>query len=84
MKDTETLIKEIRQELDQYKMWINNDGGDVNFVSLIDGVLTLEISGHCIGCMSFDATYTFGLKEAFLKTHPELKDVVFKLKKSVV
>lgn len=83
MKDTKTLIEEIRKELDSIKIYIQADGGDVNFVSFENGILTLEISGHCIGCMSFDATYTYGIKENFKAVHPEIKDVVFQLKKSV-
>lgn len=83
MSDTQTLIENIRKEIEQMKVYINADGGDVNFVSFENGVLTLEISGHCIGCMSFDATYTYGIKEAMKRTHPEVKDVVFTLKKSV-
>ncbi|MBQ0045844.1 MAG: NifU family protein [Mycoplasma sp.] len=83
MKDTQTLIDQIRQELDSIKTFINADGGDVNFVSLKDGVLTLEISGHCIGCMSFDTTYTYGIKANMMQVHPEIKDVIFTLKKSV-
>lgn len=83
MQDTQQLIQKIREELDSIKVFINADGGDVNFVSLVDGVLTLEISGHCIGCMQFDATYTYGIKENMMKVHPEIKDVVFTLKKAV-
>ncbi|XQP55170.1 MAG: NifU family protein [Mycoplasmoidaceae bacterium] len=83
MKDTQTLIEEIRKELDSIKPFINADGGDVNFVSLKDGVLTLEISGHCIGCTSFDITYTYGIKNNMMQVHPEIKDVIFTTKKSV-
>ena len=83
MKDTQTLIEEIRKELESIKPFINADGGDVNFVSLNDGVLTLEISGHCIGCMSFDVTYTYGIKANIMQVHPEIKDVIFTTKKSV-
>ncbi len=83
MKDTQTLIQEIRQELDSIKTFINADGGDVNFVSFQDGILTLEISGHCIGCASFDATYTYGIRENMKQVHPEIKDVIFTMKKSV-
>ncbi len=82
MADTQALIETIRKELDSIKVFINADGGDVNFVSLENGVLTLEISGHCIGCMSFDTTYTYGIKQSMLSSHPELKDVIFTLKKS--
>lgn len=83
MKDTEVLIQKIREELEQMKVYINADGGDVQFVSFNDGILTLEISGHCVGCMSFDATYTFGIKEAMKREHPEIKDVVFTIKKPI-
>lgn len=83
MGDTQNLINLIKKELDSIKMFINAEGGDVNFVSLENGILTLEVSGHCIGCASFDVTYTYGIKHSMLQSHPELKDVVFKLKKSV-
>lgn len=82
MQDTQTLIEKIKQELDSIRIYINADGGDVRFVSFESGILTLEISGHCIGCMSFDVTYTFGIKENFKKVHPEIKDVIFITKKS--
>ncbi|MCQ2748093.1 MAG: NifU family protein [Mycoplasmoidaceae bacterium] len=83
MSDTQTLITQIRQELDSIKTFIQADGGDVNFLSFENGILTLEISGHCIGCTSFAATYTFGIKENMKQIHPEINDVVFKLKKSI-
>lgn len=83
MQDTQELIQKIRKDLETIKVFVNADGGDVNFVSFENGVLTLEISGHCIGCMSFDATYTYGIRESMKRTYPEIKDVIFTMKKSV-
>lgn len=71
------LLDKVMKLLENIKIFIKNDGGDVNFISLKDGVLVLEVSGHCIGCASFDSTYTFGIKTAMMDTFKEIKDVQF-------
>lgn len=80
---TDKLIKKINEIINNIRIWIQNEGGDVNFVSFKKGILTLIVSGHCVGCISFDSTYTYGIKQMLMKTFPEIKDVVFLTSKTL-
>jgi len=82
MSDNKQVLDKIMNNLNQMRVFIQNEGGDVNFVSFENGILTLIVSGHCIGCSSFDTTYTYGIKGILMDTIPEIKDVVFTLKKT--
>ena len=70
-------INKIIKHLKEIKFFINADGGDVNFISFKKGILTLEISGACVGCMHFANTYDYGIKITLMNKIKEIKDVVF-------
>lgn len=78
-----SLLEKIKQEINYARVYIQNDGGDVAFVSFEKGILTLEVLGHCVGCASFDTTFTYGLKAILMEKFPEIKDVKFSLRKTV-
>ena len=52
--------------LEKIRPYIQRDGGDVEFVSLDEGVVTVKMHGACIGCFALDLTLTHGI-EALLK-----------------
>lgn len=85
MTDTQnkSIREQIEQVLNEIRQYIQNDGGDVLFKSFENGILTLEVLGHCVGCASFDITYTYGIRQNLMQTFPEIKDVVFVPKKTV-
>ncbi|MDR1991873.1 MAG: NifU family protein [Mycoplasmataceae bacterium] len=75
------LLKQIHDTVESLRVFINNDGGDLSFVNFKDGILTLAISGACVGCASFSLTFDQGVKEVFLTEFPDyIKDVKFELK----
>ena len=75
------IIDKICKYLKEIKFFINQDGGDVNFVGFEKGILTLEITGACIGCVHFTNTYDYGIKIALMSKIKEIKDVVFTIPK---
>ena len=78
---TSELINRINETINNIRIWIQNEGGDVNFVSFKKGTLTLIVSGHCVGCTSFDSTYTYGIKQMLMQMFSQIKDVIFLTKK---
>lgn len=82
-KSQSSLLEKIKQEINYARVYIQNDGGDVSFVDFKNGILTLEVLGHCVGCASFDTTFTFGLKAILMEKYPEIKDVVFHTRKTI-
>lgn len=59
MEDTIALIKET---LDKVRPFINRDGGDVEFVDFIDGIVYINMQGACQDCMLIDSTISDGIE----------------------
>ncbi len=59
MEDTIALIK---QTLDKVRPFINRDGGDVEFVDFIDGIVYINMQGACQDCMLVDTTISDGIE----------------------
>jgi len=70
-------IQKIKDLLQILKIYINADGGDVEFVEYKNKILTLKIIGKCVGCPFRYNTFDEGIKVAFLQEIKEIKDVVF-------
>lgn len=59
MNETIELIK---NTLDKIRPFINRDGGDVEFVDFIDGIVYVNMKGACEDCMMIDNTLSDGIE----------------------
>ena len=76
MQDTQTLIQEIRKELESIKVFINADGGDVEFIKLDDdNIVYVNVKGACVGCVALSDTLKDGVGSLIMDEVPEIKDV---------
>ncbi|MDR3330508.1 MAG: NifU family protein [Mycoplasmataceae bacterium] len=84
----QTLLEQIKDTIESLRTFINNDGGDLSFVSFKNGILTLNITGACVGCSAFSITFDQGVKEVFLTEFKgDIQDVKFTVndnKKSLI
>ena len=55
-------IELIKATLDKIRPFINRDGGDVEFVDFIDGVVYINMKGACEDCMMIDTTISDGIE----------------------
>ena len=72
-KDIENKIREI---LDKIKPFLNNDGGDVEFVKFEDGIVYLRLLGQCADCILADNTIKDMIEYTLTFEIPEIKEVV--------
>ncbi|MDR0545710.1 MAG: NifU family protein [Mycoplasmataceae bacterium] len=78
MAKVKSLLERIDDTLQSLRVFINNDGGDLSFVSFENKILTLQVTGACIGCSAFSVTFDQNVKEVFLtEFHKEIEDVKF-------
>jgi Fe-S cluster biogenesis protein NfuA len=70
------LVK-IKEMIDELKYYIQNDGGDMEFVSFENSILKIKISGTCVGCEFKTNTFDEGIKMSLMNTFKEIKDVEF-------
>ena len=58
----DNTIELIKATLDKVRPFINRDGGDVEFVDFIDGVVYVKMKGACEDCMMIDSTLSDGIE----------------------
>jgi Fe-S cluster biogenesis protein NfuA len=64
----EEILKQIRPSLQA-------DGGDVELVDVVDGVVKLRLKGSCAGCPMSQMTLAFGIEKVLKEKVPEVKKV---------
>jgi Fe-S cluster biogenesis protein NfuA len=71
-----TIEEQIIAVLNVIRPYLNNDGGDVEFLRYENGVVYVRMSGACVGCMSLDVTLNEGIREILVENIPGVVEVV--------
>ncbi|QZX48830.1 NifU family protein [Mycoplasma sp. E35C] len=72
----QTVIALILDLLDDLRLLIRRDGGDLSFENYDKGVVTIKLLGNCNGCDLVDMTYKDGVENILKSEIPEVKSVV--------
>ena len=59
--------KEIIAVLQKIRPYIQRDGGDLEFVSFKDGIVTIKMLGACSDCLALDDTISMGVEALLLE-----------------
>ena len=71
--DKETILRKVKNVLEQVRPYLQQDGGDVNFVELTDdNTVIVELTGACGNCPH---TLKNGIEAVMKKVIPEIKAV---------
>ncbi len=64
------VIEKIRPQLQM-------DGGDLALIDISDdGVVKVQLQGHCVGCAYAQQTLKLGVERAIKQFVPEVKEVI--------
>lgn len=66
----EETISLIQKTLDKIRPFIQRDGGDVEFVDFIDGIVYINMAGACQDCMLIDSTLSDGIEIILMEEVP--------------
>ena len=66
----------VEKALDSIRPALQADGGDIQLVSVENGVVKVRLIGACSGCPMSQITMTQGVEQAIRKVVPEVKKVV--------
>jgi Fe-S cluster biogenesis protein NfuA/nitrite reductase/ring-hydroxylating ferredoxin subunit len=58
--------------LDSVRPYLQTHGGNVELLSVDDGVVRLRLAGNCKGCPSSEMTFKLAIEEAILKAAPDV------------
>jgi len=73
----EELQKNIEKALDEIRPFLQNDGGDINLVSIEDGkVVKVELQGACVSCNVNQMTLKSGVEMTIKKYAPQIEQVI--------
>ncbi|MBK9256024.1 MAG: NifU family protein [Saprospiraceae bacterium] len=75
--DEVELVKKIKDLIDTYvKPAVEMDGGNIEFKSFQQGIVTVVLQGSCSGCPSSTVTLKSGIEGMLKRMVPEVKEVV--------
>ena len=75
--EDEELVKKIKELIDTYvKPAVEADGGNIEFRSYRDGIVTVLLQGSCSGCPSATITLKTGIEGMLKRMVPEVKEVI--------
>jgi Fe-S cluster biogenesis protein NfuA/nitrite reductase/ring-hydroxylating ferredoxin subunit len=66
------LEERVRGALDEVRPYLESHGGDVELLSLEEGVVRLRMEGSCSGCPSSTATLKLAIEDAIQKSAPDV------------
>jgi len=72
----ENLIQRIEKALAEIRPFLNNDGGDIELVSVEDDVVNVRLRGTCTDCTVNQMTLKSGVEMTIKKYAPEINKVI--------
>lgn len=66
------MKEKVQKVIDQIRPMLNADGGDIEFVDIVDNVVKVRLKGACHGCPAAAYTLQMGVERAIKKEIPEI------------
>lgn len=67
------IIEDIIDVIESLRIYVNQDGGDLEYVKYENGIVYIKILGACVGCDFIDYTYNDGVETILKDNIPEVK-----------
>jgi Fe-S cluster biogenesis protein NfuA len=72
----ENLKAEVESALEKIREGLRVDGGDVQLVDIVDGIVKVKLQGHCAGCPFSQMTLKNFIEKELKKNVQGVKGVV--------
>ena len=53
MDKKDDVVSRIENVINKIRPYINSEGGELDFVDFVDGIVYIRMSGACVGCGAF-------------------------------
>ena len=70
------MREKIEKALENIRPALQADGGDIELISVEDGVVKVRLMGACGGCPMSSMTMSQGVEQAVKKAVPQIKKVI--------
>ncbi len=72
----EKTVLKIKEIIEKVRPYLNNDGGDIEFIKFEEGIVYVRLLGACEGCSMQDETLKEGVEALLLEYVPGVIGVV--------
>jgi Fe-S cluster biogenesis protein NfuA len=69
------MKEKVQAALDRIRPMLQADGGDVELVDVVDGIVKVRLQGACKGCPMSQMTLRNGIERVLKQQIPEIKAV---------
>ena len=59
---SENIVNKIKEVLEKIRPFLQNDGGDIEFIKYKDGIVYVKVLGACVDCVGLDETIKDGVE----------------------
>ena len=70
------MKERVEEVLEKVRPALVRDGGNVELIDVNDGVVTVRLTGACVGCPMSTMTLKMGIEQILKQEIPEVKEVV--------
>lgn len=70
------MREKVEKALEAIRPALQADGGDIQLVSVENGIVKVRLVGACMGCPMSQMTMTQGVETVIKKAVPEVKKVI--------
>jgi len=69
------MKEKVQEVLNRIRPTLQADGGNIELVDVVDGVVKVKLMGACQGCMGAQMTLKMGVERVLKEAIPEIKCV---------
>jgi Fe-S cluster biogenesis protein NfuA len=70
------MKERVAEVIEQIRPMLQRDGGDIQLLDVVDGVVKVKLTGACGSCPMSTMTLKMGVESALKKEIPEVKEVI--------
>jgi Fe-S cluster biogenesis protein NfuA len=74
--DQQIMETQVNTLITKVRPYLQRDGGDIEIISIEDGIVYVKMLGACDGCMAIDITLKQGIETMLLENVPGIIGVV--------
>jgi Fe-S cluster biogenesis protein NfuA len=70
------MKEKVQEVLNKIRPLLQRDGGDIQLIDVVDGVVRVRLQGACGSCPMSTMTLKMGVEKQLKQELPEIKEVV--------
>lgn len=75
MLKEKNMKERVEKVIDKIRPVLQADGGNIELVDVVDGIVQVRLKGACAGCPGAQMTLKMGVEKALKEEIPEVKSV---------